>query len=312
MGYDPLTKQEVPRSYVAFLESRVNYLSEVLLDHGIDFKPAIAYDEEETLRTESERSGLTGLREGLGANLAKRPSLSGPTEDLSRKRKLSQLPEERIPARQVKRLSQLNVLLKELFNDGCSHECTEAQRRPRQPYSRPTPRQRPEPMSRGQRSSWSPQSFQSMDHSDGRTSPETASPSSSHDQYPYSYHDTTPRRGMSLFGAASILDSDNASRVYEKQPEVDLDLLDFQVHGSENKSFDAGCLSNGPGKGLNVPSYRLSQRAQACPPPEPKFDIAADLLRGRRERGERGERVDRDRANLDFLDEFLVDWAVVV
>lgn len=309
VGYDPLTKQEVPRSYVAFLESRVNYLSEVLLDHGIDFKPAIAYDEEETLRTEAERSaGSTGLRHSPRAT---RPSLARQGADMSRKRKLSQLAEERIPPRQFKRLSQLNVLLKELFNDDCSNQCIESrEQKIRQSYSHPAPSQRELPMPRGHRSSWSPQSFQSIDHSDGRTSPETASPSSSHDQYPYSYHDPTPRRGMSLFGAASILDSDNASRVYESKhpevPEVDLDLVGFQFNGSDTKTYGAGCLENSIGRTLNIPSYRLPQKAQASPPPEPKFDIAADLLRGRKERV---ERVDKDRVNLDFLDEFLVDWA---
>ena len=50
MGYDPLTKRELPRSYVSFLESRVGYLKQVLIDHNIDFKPATAYDEEETLQ----------------------------------------------------------------------------------------------------------------------------------------------------------------------------------------------------------------------------------------------------------------------
>jgi hypothetical protein len=53
VGYDPLTKRELPRSYVSFLESRVAYLKQVLIDHNIDFKPATAYDEEETLRLES-------------------------------------------------------------------------------------------------------------------------------------------------------------------------------------------------------------------------------------------------------------------
>jgi hypothetical protein len=314
VGYDPLTKQEVPRSYVAFLESRVNYLSEILLDHGIDFKPAIAYDEEETLRMEAARSPTTesrGLMGGLGAT---RLSLAEQTERMSRKRKMNQFSEDRIPSGKMKRLAQLNVLLKELFNDDCSDQQRprDREREPRQRYSRPAPRQRgPQlPMPRGQRSSWSPQSFQSMDHSDDRTSPETESPSSSHEQYPYSYHDTAPRRGMSLFGAASILDSDNASRVYEakQQPEIDLDLVDFQFNTSDIKPFPGKCgLENSnPSKVLNIPSYAPQHKGQACTPPEPKFDIAADLLRGRMERG---DRVDRERVNFDLLDEFLVDWA---
>ncbi|KAJ5336935.1 hypothetical protein MYU51_006205 [Penicillium brevicompactum] len=308
VGYDPLTKQEVPRSYVSFLENRVNYLTEVLLDHGIDFKPPIAYDEEETLRMEAERSETEsgGVKDKVAAL---RPSLIEQAETISRKRKLNPYSEDKIPARQVKRLSQLNVLLKELFNDGCAHQCPQRERRPRQNPPRVTRQRQEVPLPRGVRSSWSPQSFQSMDHSDGRTSPETASPSSSHDQYPYSYHDTSPRRGMSLFGAASILDSDNASRVYEPRhhPDTDLELSDFPFNRSATKSFRGGDFlepGNTP-RGFRIPNY-LPQKAQECPPPEPKFDIAADLLRGRRERS---ERVDRERANFDLLDEFLVDWA---
>ncbi|CAG8097017.1 unnamed protein product [Penicillium salamii] len=308
VGYDPLTKQEVPRSYVAFLENRVSYLTEVLLDHGIDFKPAIAYDEEETFNMEAARSGneLSGIRDPAATP---RVSLAERAASLSRKRKLSQYSEDKIPVSQVKRLSQLNVLLKELFNDGCGHKCPQQERETRQSVSRPLRQRQELPLPRGLRSSWSPQSFQSMDHSDGRTSPETASPSSSHEQYPYSYHDTSPRRGMSLFGAASILDSDNASRVYEPRhpPEADLDLVDFQFNGSETKSLGGSDFleRRNFGRGLDTPGYGL-QKAQVCPPPEPKFDIAADLLRGRRERS---ERIDRERANFDLLDEFLVDWA---
>lgn len=308
VGYDPLTKQEVPRSYVSFLENRVSYLTEVLLDHGIDFKPAIAYDEEETLRMEAARSGAEsgGMRDNIAAS---RLSLVEQAESISRKRKLNQFSQDKIPARQVKRLSQLNVLLKELFNDGCAHECSQRERKSRQNPPRVTRQRQEAPLPRGLRSSWSPQSFQSMDHSDGRTSPETSSPSSSHDQYPYSYHDTSPRRGMSLFGAASILDSDNASRVYEPRhpPDADLDLGDFQFNGSQANSFSGGGFlesGNAP-KAFRIPSY-LPQKTQERPPPEPKFDIAADLLRGRRERS---QRIEKERGNFDLLDEFLVDWA---
>lgn len=46
MGYDPITKKEIPRSYVYFLECRVNYLKRVLIDNHISFKPASAFDDE--------------------------------------------------------------------------------------------------------------------------------------------------------------------------------------------------------------------------------------------------------------------------
>ncbi|KAJ5806702.1 fungal-specific transcription factor domain-containing protein [Penicillium riverlandense] len=48
VGYDPITKQEVPRSYVFWLENRVDYLKNVLLDHNIAFRPEAASDEDKS------------------------------------------------------------------------------------------------------------------------------------------------------------------------------------------------------------------------------------------------------------------------
>lgn len=53
VGYDPITKREIPRSYVYFLESRVAYLEKVLMDRGIEFDEAVAFDEEEAIRMEA-------------------------------------------------------------------------------------------------------------------------------------------------------------------------------------------------------------------------------------------------------------------
>ncbi|KAB8072809.1 fungal-specific transcription factor domain-containing protein [Aspergillus leporis] len=53
VGYDPITKREIPRSYVYFLEARVAYLEKVLLEHQIDVKGAVAFDEEEAVRVEA-------------------------------------------------------------------------------------------------------------------------------------------------------------------------------------------------------------------------------------------------------------------
>ncbi|PYH96721.1 hypothetical protein BO71DRAFT_481830 [Aspergillus ellipticus CBS 707.79] len=72
VGYDPITKREIPRSYVYFLESRVAYLEKILMDREIDFKDPVAFDEEEAVKLEagldtaktpvinSESSGSTG------------------------------------------------------------------------------------------------------------------------------------------------------------------------------------------------------------------------------------------------------------
>ncbi|KAH7083175.1 fungal-specific transcription factor domain-containing protein [Paraphoma chrysanthemicola] len=40
VGYDPITKREIPRSYVYYLETRVAYLETLLHDHALDFLPA--------------------------------------------------------------------------------------------------------------------------------------------------------------------------------------------------------------------------------------------------------------------------------
>jgi hypothetical protein len=103
----------------------VNKLNQVLVDHGIRFKSAIAYDEEETLKTEDGQVSLESLGQrkralptqtqmqsqsqtGMGVGISTR---------MSRKRKSH----DSIPARQAKRLAQLNVLLTELLTDGCEH-----------------------------------------------------------------------------------------------------------------------------------------------------------------------------------------------
>lgn len=44
VGFDPLTKREIPRTYVYYLESRVNYLEMLLSEHDIPFSPAEEFD----------------------------------------------------------------------------------------------------------------------------------------------------------------------------------------------------------------------------------------------------------------------------
>ncbi|KAB8349617.1 hypothetical protein FH972_023637 [Carpinus fangiana] len=39
VGFDPITKREIPRSYVYFLESRTSYLESLLQEHGIPYTP---------------------------------------------------------------------------------------------------------------------------------------------------------------------------------------------------------------------------------------------------------------------------------
>lgn len=54
VGYDPITKREIPRSYVYFLETRVASLEKQLADNNIVFKKGVAFDEEEAIKIENE------------------------------------------------------------------------------------------------------------------------------------------------------------------------------------------------------------------------------------------------------------------
>lgn len=306
MGYDPLTKQEVPRSYVAFLESRVNYLNQVLIDHGIGFKPAIAYDEEEALKMEagqSPRFESRGLRDARELPEQMQPQTQGMGMGMgarmSRKRKLTQYAEDAIPTRQVKRLAQLNVLLTELLTDGCQHR--ECSRDPTRGYMRAARRHRVQDDSLEQRLPWSPRSFDSIDHSDSRTT-RSVSPVSLHE--PYQYPRMAAGRGSSLLSAETVLGSDHGSGVHntKRQPGIEIDLGDFESEIPNIKPVAEGgeVRKTNVVRRLDVSSRASSPERESGSSPEPKFDIAADLLRGRRE---------RERANYDLLDEFLVDWA---
>ncbi|RAH79032.1 positive regulator of purine utilization [Aspergillus japonicus CBS 114.51] len=53
VGYDPITKREIPRSYVYFLEARVAYLEKLLMDNKIEYKEPVAFDEEEAVKVEA-------------------------------------------------------------------------------------------------------------------------------------------------------------------------------------------------------------------------------------------------------------------
>ena len=44
VGYDPITKREIPRAYVYYLESRVSYLEDLLNARGVAFAPADDFD----------------------------------------------------------------------------------------------------------------------------------------------------------------------------------------------------------------------------------------------------------------------------
>ena len=69
VGFDPITKREIPRAYVYYLESRVSYLESVLHDHGIAYAPAQDFD--------LGAKPLAGVSEGSASTTAAAASSPG-------------------------------------------------------------------------------------------------------------------------------------------------------------------------------------------------------------------------------------------
>ncbi|RAL16751.1 Zn(II)2Cys6 transcription factor [Aspergillus homomorphus CBS 101889] len=79
VGYDPITKREIPRSYVYFLEARVAYLEKLLMDNKIEYKEPVAFDEEEAVKVEARLDAPqapTAASEGP-ASAAEEPTADG-------------------------------------------------------------------------------------------------------------------------------------------------------------------------------------------------------------------------------------------
>lgn len=68
VGFDPITKREIPRTYVYYLESRLNYLESLLADNGIAYAPSEEFH--------------------LGTNASTEPALSQPASGLSQSNSL--------------------------------------------------------------------------------------------------------------------------------------------------------------------------------------------------------------------------------
>jgi hypothetical protein len=49
VGYDPITKREIPRSYVYFLETRLAYFEDLLKSHQVPYDPAEIFDADSRL-----------------------------------------------------------------------------------------------------------------------------------------------------------------------------------------------------------------------------------------------------------------------
>lgn len=138
VGYDPLTKREVPRSYVCFLESQVKYLKQILTDHGIEFKCASPFDEKEPSRTSAIKNMLPRRDESSSERVGVEARIEQRTGNASLKRKLSSPTENILPPRQLKRVLQLNLILKDLLTDSyASYHCDKehVQSSPQKPVS---------------------------------------------------------------------------------------------------------------------------------------------------------------------------------
>ena len=73
VGFDPITKREIPRTYVYYLESRVRYLEELLSDHDIAFGPSHDFDlGSKPLKDEPQAHSPLSERSSAKENVIKR------------------------------------------------------------------------------------------------------------------------------------------------------------------------------------------------------------------------------------------------
>ena len=73
VGFDPITKREIPRTYVYYLESRVRYLEDLLSDQSIPFGPSQDFDlGSKPLKDESTGHSPLSERSSAKENVVKR------------------------------------------------------------------------------------------------------------------------------------------------------------------------------------------------------------------------------------------------
>lgn len=61
VGYDPITKREIPRSYVYFLETRLTYFEDLLKSHNVPYDPAETFDADSRLLGGRDESKLATI-----------------------------------------------------------------------------------------------------------------------------------------------------------------------------------------------------------------------------------------------------------
>lgn len=87
VGYDPLMKREVPRSYLYYLEDRVEYFQNLLAEHGVSFEPGsstMERSQDADPKDSHKRRNSIASTSGTEATVRSAPSASrSPREDLA-------------------------------------------------------------------------------------------------------------------------------------------------------------------------------------------------------------------------------------
>jgi hypothetical protein len=124
---------------VCFLESQVKYLKQLLIDHGIEFKATMPFDEKEPSRMGAIRHSLSQRQELSAGRAGSEARIEQKNDRASLKRKLGSSPADNtLPPRQLKRVLQLNLILKDLLTESyASYHCDRehVQPSPRTPVS---------------------------------------------------------------------------------------------------------------------------------------------------------------------------------
>lgn len=89
MGYDPITKREIPRSYVYFLETRLAYFESLLKKNNITYEPAEVYDADSKLLGDAVQTPARPASHESKATLAERRN--GNSKGLDEKDKIDKL-----------------------------------------------------------------------------------------------------------------------------------------------------------------------------------------------------------------------------
>ncbi|KAJ5084100.1 hypothetical protein NUU61_008679 [Penicillium alfredii] len=287
VGYDPLTKREVPRSYVYLLENRIRYLKQLLTEHNISFKPARAFDEE-ALQAEAESqpapsrqcdpsgSHARNAAAAAAASLERTEHVPSPKQRTAPKRKRDQFAEDK--------LSQLNTILNELFTEHCQRQSRSGIPTHNQPYpGSAIPRTRAQRIRVQRKPSWSMPRCHSPESVVSHSSSESLDPLLQYE-------------GSS--SAHSLTGNDSASEGYQG--------LDIENMGSpfamdvNGLGLDLDALGTKPliadGSLRNMAISNTSLPARTQPGMRAKSNTA-------------DPHEETERANYDLLDEFLVGWA---